>query len=368
MVALSFGIDNLPYGSVIAADGRRFAAVRFEDSVLDLGAINAELFAEGTLDSFLATGPDGWDDVRGRVIETLVADRVDLVPLDTLRPVLAFSVADFVDFYASEHHATNAGRMFRPGAAPLPSHWKRVPIGYHGRSGSVVVSGTDIERPAGMVDDNTFTSTRRLDFEAEVGFVIGRPGRRITVAEADEHVFGVCLVNDWSARDVQGYETVPLGPFLGKSFATSVSAWITPMAALESARVTTVQDPVPAAHLRESDPGHGLDLQLEVSINATVVSRPVFRALYWTWAQMLAHLTSNGAPVRTGDLYASGTVSGPERGQRGCLLELGWNGTEPVELNDGSTRLWLADGDEVTIRASAGTLTLAEVSGRVVPG
>lgn len=368
MVSLSFGIDNLPYGSVVGADGRRFASVRFEDAVLDLSSLDTDLFVAGTLDSLLAAGRGVWDEVRGQVIDTLVADRLELVPVDAVRPVLAFTVADFVDFYASEHHATNAGRIFRPGVEPLPGHWKQVPIGYHGRSGSVVVSGTDIERPDGMVADGMFAATQRLDFEAEVGFVVGRPGRRITVAEADEYVFGVCLVNDWSARDVQGYETVPLGPFLGKSFATSAAAWITPLAALESARLATAQDPVPAVHLREGARAHGLDLELEVSINSTVVSRPVFGDMYWTWAQMLAHLTSNGAPVRTGDLYASGTVSGPERAQRGCLLELGWNGTEPVELDDGSTRLWLADGDEVTIRARAGTLTLAEVSGRVVPG
>jgi fumarylacetoacetase len=352
-VRVSFGIENLAYGAVVAPDGRQFAAVRFENRVLDLGRIDADLFAGGTLDAFLAAGRDGWDRVRAGVLQAVEADRYPLVPLGDVAPVLAFTVADYVDFYASEHHATNAGRIFRPHGEALPPNWKHMPVGYHGRSGSVVASGTAIARPAGMIAAGEFASTRRLDFEAEVAFVIGGPGSRIGVEEADEHVFGVCLLNDWSARDIQAFETVPLGPFLGKSFATSISPWITPLAALNDAR--------------EPDRPHGLRLDLEVRINDTVVSRPRFADMYWTYAQMLAHLTSNGSSVRPGDLFASGTVSGPERGQRGCLLELTWNGAEPLELGDGSTRTWLEDGDEVVISATAGAVTLGEVRGRVGP-
>ncbi|MCW2595315.1 MAG: fumarylacetoacetase [Jatrophihabitans sp.] len=367
---MSFGIDNLPYGSVIGADGRRFAAARFGADVLDLSHLDPDLFAGGTLDAFLAGGRPIWTRVRADVVDALTADRYPLTPLADVTPVLAFTVADYVDFYASEHHATNAGRIFRPDGAALTPNWKHQPLGYHGRSGSVVVSGTDVPRPRGQFLDGdavTFGPTRRLDFEAEVAFVVGRPGSRIAVADADDHIFGVCLLNDWSARDMQGFETPPLGPFLGKSFATSIGAWITPLDALAGVRTAPRQDPLPLPHLRETDPAHGLRLDLEVRINGQVVSRPPFGAMYWTYAQMLAHLTSNGSAVRAGDLFASGTVSGPDRGHRGCLLELTWNGTEPLDRGDGATGTWLEDGDEVTIAATAGAVTLAEVRGRVLP-
>lgn len=367
---MSFGLEHLPYGSVVAADGRRFAAVRFGDGVLDLAQIDAELFAGGTLDAFLAAGRATWTQMRAAVTEALTADRHPVTPLAEVIPVLAFTVADYVDFYASEHHAVNAGRIFRPDGETLPPNWKHQPVGYHGRAGSVVVSGTDVHRPRGQFRDGarvTFGPTARLDFEAEVAFVVGLAGSGIAVGDADEHVFGVCLLNDWSARDVQGFETVPLGPFLGKSFATSVAAWVTPLDALAGARTATPQDPQPLPQLRETAPPHGLGLDLQVSINGQVVSRPPFAGMYWTYAQMLAHLTSNGSSVRAGDLFASGTVSGPHRDQRGCLLELTWNGTEPLGLDDGTTRSWLEDGDEVVISATSGQLTLAEVRGRVLP-
>jgi fumarylacetoacetase len=364
---VSFGIENLPYGSVLAPDGRRVAAARFENGVLDLGRIDADLFAGGNLDALLAAGRHEWDRVRAEVVQALEADRYPLVPVGDVTPVLAFTVADYVDFYASIHHATNAGRIFRPQGEALPPNWKHMPVGYHGRSGSVLASGTAIPRPAGMIAAGEFAPTRRLDFEAEVAFVVGPPGRRIPVDDADDHVFGVCLLNDWSARDIQAFETVPLGPFLGKSFATSVSPWITPLAALAGARRMTAPQPV-AGHLRQDRDGFGLDLDLEIRVNGHLVSRPRFADMYWTYAQMLAHLTSNGATARTGDVFASGTVSGPERDQRGCLLELTWNGTEPLDLPDGTSRSWLADGDEVTISATAGAITLGEVTGRIVAG
>jgi fumarylacetoacetase len=347
---MSYGLDNLPYASVVGGDGQRFAAVRYGDEVLDLSVVDPGLFADGTLDTFLAAGPPTWQRVRDGVAALLKTGGLALTPVTDVHPVLGFTIGDYVDFYASEYHATNAGRIFRPGADPLPANWKHIPVGYYGRAASLVASGTPVVRPSGARGPGDFGPSARLDFEAELAFVVGVPGARIAETDAGGHVFGVCLLNDWSARDIQAFESVPLGPFLGKSFATSISPWITPLAALDAHRVD----------------GDGLAIDLTVSINGETVSRPRFADLYWTYAQMLAHLTSNGAAVRTGDVFASGTVSGPEPGQRGCLLELTWNGTEPLTLGDGSTRTWLEDGDEVTIGAEAGDVTLGEVAGRVV--
>jgi fumarylacetoacetase len=320
--------------------------------VLDLALVDPVLFADGTLDTFLAAGPDAWARVRADGAGLIGSAGLELMPLEHVQPVLGFTPADYVDFYASEDHATNVGRIFRPDDAPLPSNWKHMPLGYYGRAGSLVASGTPIRRPAGVVGPNRRGRTERLDFEAELAFVVGIPGSEIAASDADDHVFGVCLLNDWSARDIQAFETVPLGPFLGKSFATSVSPWITPLAALEPRRIDS----------------HGLDIDLELAINGQVVSRPRLRRMHWTYAQMLAHLTSNGASVRTGDVFASGTVSGPEPNERGCLLELTWNGTEPLSLDDGTTREWLLDGDEVVLSGTAGPVTLGEVRGRIVAG
>ena len=257
-------------------------------------------------------------------------------------------------------------------------NWKYLPVGYHGRSGTVVLSGTPVPRPLGQRPADgapTFGPSQRLDFEAEVGFVVGvgsPPGSPIGVDQFADHVFGVFLVNDWSARDIQAWESRPLGPFLAKSFATSISPWIVPLEALAHARVRPPrQDPEPLPYL--AGPGQtGFDLALEIRLNGQVVSRPSFATMYWTPAQMLAHLTVNGASTRTGDLFASGTVSGPDRGQRGCLLELSWGGAEPVKLPDGSVRSFLEDGDEVTITATApaaggGRLGFGEVTGRILP-
>ena len=288
--------------------------------------------------------------------------------------MLGVTVADYVDFYASEHHATNVGRIFRPDSPALPAAWRHLPIGYHGRAGTVVVSGTDVVRPCGLRGDDdgpTFGPTRRLDLECEVGFVVGTPapdGRVAPEAFAD-HVFGVVLLNDWSARDVQAFEYVPLGPFLGKSFATSVSAWVTPLDALDEAWVDAPrQDPAPYLGTGAGQ----LDLRLEVEVAGHVLARPPFAQMYWTPAQLLAHLTANGASLRTGDLFASGTVSGPEPGQRGSMLELAWGGTAPLTLPDGRVRTWLEDGDTVTLRGTAPgppghTVHLGEVTGTVLP-
>jgi fumarylacetoacetase len=383
-----FGVANLPYGATDAG-----IVVRVGDTALDLAAAERAglvdaggALAAPTLNPFLAQGPAAWRRLRGRLVELLTdpAHRAGVEPL--LRPVaeltlrLPFTVGDYVDFYSSEEHATNLGRLFRPGQPPLLPNWKHLPIGYHGRGGTVVVSGTEIVRPRGQrkppeADAPVHGPSVRLDIEAEVGFVVGAPsrlGEPVTPADFADHVFGVVLVNDWSARDLQAWEYQPLGPFLGKSFATSVSPWVVPLDALAAARVPAPeQDPPVLEYLREEE-RTGYDIRLEVRWNGTLVSRPPFAGLYWTPAQQLAHLTANGASVRTGDLYASGTVSGPERDTTGSFIELTWGGAEPVELDDGATRTFLEDGDEVRICATApgpdgAVVGFGEVTGRIRP-
>jgi fumarylacetoacetase len=389
-----FGVQTLPYGSFTTPDapGPR-TGVAIGDHILDLTAAGAALlpehaglFAGGTLDGLLAAGPAVWRRVRAAVTDWLLDARhrpvVEplLVPAGDATLRLPFTVADYVDFYASEHHATALGRMFRPEGDPLTPNWKHLPIGYHGRAGSVVVSGTPVIRPSGQrrtpAGDIVLGPSTRLDIEAEVGFVVGTPsvpGRPVPLAGAGRHLFGICLVNDWSARDIQAWEYVPLGPFLGKSFATSVSPWIVPLAALGHARVAPPpRDPRPLPYLDDTgaEPW-GFALDLEVTLNGHHVARPPFAAMYWTAAQQLAHLTVNGAAVHTGDLLASGTVSGPAPEARGSLIELSGNGARPLTLPDGSTRTFLRDGDEVVIGGTApgpgGTrVGLGEVTGRVL--
>jgi fumarylacetoacetase len=294
--------------------------------------------------------------------------------------LLPFEVADYADFYSSKQHADNVGRIFRPGSDPLTPNWKHLPIGYHGRSGTVVVSGTPVRRPWGQraaagEPSPRFAPSERLDVEVEVGFVVGvgsALGEPVTTASFADHVFGICLLNDWSARDIQAFESVPLGPFLGKSFATSISPWIIPLAALAAARCEPPVRDVPVQpYLADGEPW-GLDLHLELECNGSVVSRPPFAGMYWTGPQQLAHLTVNGASLRTGDLFGSGTVSGPTVSERGSFLELSWNGAEPVRLSDGTWRSFLEDGDVVTMRGTApGTagrpIGLGEVTGMVFP-
>jgi fumarylacetoacetase len=390
-----FGLAALPYGSYTAAHHAEVyrVGVAIGDYVLDLTTAcdrllpaRAHLFRSGSLDEFLAAGDGAWSGVRAEVTTWLSEDHYReavedlLIPAGTVDVRLPFTVGDYVDFYASENHASNAGKIIRPGASPLSANWKHMPVGYHGRSGTVVVSGTPIRRPYGQsrLEGNEapiFAASARLDFEAELGFVVGNPsylGEPVPVERFAEHVFGVCLVNDWSARDIQAWESAPLGPFLGKSFATSVSPWVLPLAALEHARIRPPsRDAELLAYLTEPA-DWGLDIDFEVRLNEQVISRPPYSTMYWSPAQMLAHMTGNGASIRAGDLYASGTVSGPEPGQRGCFLELSWGGTRPVPLPDGSVRTWLLDDDEVTITATApgpdGTrIGLGRVTGCIRP-
>jgi fumarylacetoacetase len=359
-----FGLGNLPYGVYSAGGAPPQIGVRAGDSVIDLApALRDEVFGAPALNPFMAQGPDRWAEVRGTLTRLITAGDVPAAavhPVRDVEPRLPFEVADYVDFYASEHHAANLGRLFRPSAEPLPPNWKHLPVGYHGRAGTVVVSGTDIVRPSGQrkaPEDPApvFGPSARLDIEAELGFVIGAGsplGTPVPASAFARHVFGAVLVNDWSARDLQAWEYVPLGPHLGKSFATSVSPWVVPLAALQAARVPLPgQDPVPLPYLRETE-DWGLHIDLAIEWNGEVVSRPPYAAMYWSPAQMLAHLTVNGASTRTGDLFASGTVSGRGRFQRGAFIELTWGGAEPLPVN-GEPRTFLEDGDTVTITATA---------------
>jgi fumarylacetoacetase len=376
-----FGIHNLPYGAAtFGGDDPARLVVRIGELGLDLAAACdildhdlAVLVHGPVLNPLLEAGHERWSELRSAVRAWLGDSAFRgaleplLHPLDQARLSLPFAVGDYVDFYASEHHATNVGRIFRPKAEPLTPNWKHLPIGYHGRAGTIVVSGTDITRPAGQRRDAAgpvaFGPTERLDIEAEVGFVLGGPstiGRPVSLDRARERIFGVCLVNDWSARDIQAWESAPLGPFLGKSFATSLSPWIVPLDAFDNARVAPpTRDAALLPYLDDAElEPWGFDIDLRIDVNGDEISNPPFSSMYWTAAQMLAHLTVNGASARAGDLFASGTVSGPEPGQVGSLLERG--------------KGFLADGDQVTIhgRVPAATdrreLGLGAVTGRVV--
>ena len=382
-----FPLSNLPYGVFTTPDRPedRRIGVAIGNDIVDVGALAAadDLPYAGslnapTLNAFLADGPETWRDHRDRLTDALSNDRraddvsKHLVDGWTATMHLAVDIGDYVDFYASEAHASNVGRMFRPDGDALTPNWKHLPIGYHGRAGSVRVSGTEVIRPCGQRP--AWGPTEKLDFEAEVGFVVGvatELGEPVSVSAFSDRVFGACLVNDWSARDIQRFESAPLGPLLGKSFLTSVSPWIVPLAALTDARCPPPsRDVPPLPHLDDAGDSWALDLALEVRVNDSVVSRPAFAGMYWTAAQQLAHLTSNGTPVRTGDLYASGTVS--TETDAGCLLELSWNGTRPIMLDDGSQRTFLEDGDTVTIGATAPgadgtTIGFGTVEGTVSP-
>jgi fumarylacetoacetase len=378
-----FGPANLPYGVFSVGESEPRVGTRLGDTVIDLAVLlGDEVFARPSLNAFMAQGYDRWVEVRRQIGERVAGEIPDAAvhAVGDVTLHLPIEVADYVDFYASEHHAANLGRMFRPdNPDPLTPNWKHLPIGYHGRAGSIAVSGTDIVRPCGQrkgKDDPApvFGPSVRLDIEAELGFVVGTGtamGESVPVEEAERRIFGVVLFNDWSARDIQAWEYVPLGPNLGKSFASTISPWVVPLLALQSAKVPTPrQDPEPLPYLAMQSPW-GLDVDLSVEWNGQVVSRPPYREMYWSPAQMLAHLTVNGAPSRTGDLFASGTISGREKETRGAFIELTWGGAEPVTVG-GEQRTFLEDGDEVVLTAAApgpdGTrLGFGEARGRILP-
>jgi fumarylacetoacetase len=378
-----FGPENLPYGVVMPRGGSSpRCAVRIGDSALDLAALQAAgrlpaapSFATPVLNEFLAAPRAVWLEVREELQALLAADPAPaelaaLLPLAECDLAMPIAIGDYVDFYSSLEHATNLGRLFRPGSDPLLPNWRHLPVAYHGRSGTVVVSGTPVRRPRGQLPPEhdggvpSFGPTARLDIELELGFVAGGPpkplGEPIAVEDAADHIFGVVLVNDWSARDIQRWEYQPLGPFLGKSFATSISPWIVPIAALEPHRVKgPPQDPPPLPYVAAREPWN-FDIALEIELNGAVVSQTNARDLYWSAAQQLAHASSGGAPIRPGDLHATGTISGPEPDQCGSLLEMSGG------------RGFLDDGDSVVLRGHAGgaggpLVSLGEVAGRVEP-
>ncbi len=391
-----FGLATLPYGVFSTTDpDLRRVGVRIGDFVLDAGTA-AELaglesgvcWLQPSLNHFLSLGRPAWAAARTWLTDVLSdpahRDQIEphLIPLSEVTMHLPIEVADYVDFYASESHATNIGTIFRPDGEALTPNWKHLPIGYHGRSGTVVVSGTNIIRPMGQRKAPTdsvpsYGPSGKLDIEAELAFVVGDStelGSRVGVDDAADHIFGVALLNDWSARDIQAWEYVPLGPFLGKSFGSSLGAWVIPMEALAAATMQLPQqDPEPLPYLKGSGTRlFGLDIRLEVHINGTVVSNPTYADMYWSPAQMLAHMTVNGASLRDGDLFASGTISGSEKHTFGSLMELTWNGRKPLRLDDGSTRTFLQDGDTVAITGWApgpdgARIGLGEVVGTILP-
>jgi fumarylacetoacetase len=380
-----FPLQNLPYGA-FEKNGGVHLGIAIGDSILDLYASADAALFDGTvarkvlhapaLNLLLAAGREAWTAVRERAVAVLRADTPLLgnINRDALlvhrrdaRMRMPFQVGDYVDFYSSLEHATNLGKILRPAGEPLLPNWRWIPIGYHGRSSTIVVDGTPIVRPAGQrksTDGVTpeYGPSRMLDIELETGFVTGpgnKMGTPIPVERARDHIFGLVLVNDWSARDIQAWEYQPLGPFLGKSFATSISPWVVTLDALEPYRVPgPPQDPQPLPYLQTSEPfNYDVELLVELQtqkmraqgIEPYVVSHSNFKYMYWNMAQQLAHVTANGTAVRPGDLYASGTISGPAPDTLGSLIELTWRGANPISLPSGETRAFLQDGDTITL-------------------
>jgi fumarylacetoacetase len=389
-----FPVQNLPLGiGRRRGSGQPRVCVAIGDFALDAGgacgdgllrglpAAVAAACEKSSLNALMALGQPAWSALR-RELHSLLrveaaqakqdAARKRLWPLAKVELFMPAEIGDYTDFYASIHHASNVGALFRP-ENPLLPNYKWVPVGYHGRASSIVASGTPVKRPSGQTrpdpaEPPQFGPTRRLDYELEVGFYVG-PGNAlatpIPIGEAESHIFGLCLMNDWSARDIQAWEYQPLGPFLGKNFCTTVSPWVVTLEALAPFRVPAFTrsegDPAPLPYLlsAEDQSNGGVDLALEVWLRSermrgepVRISSGNLREMYWTIAQMLAHHASNGCNLRPGDLLASGTVSGPTKESRGCLLELTRNGAEPIELPGGETRRFLEDGDEVILRAS----------------
>jgi fumarylacetoacetase len=402
-----FGIEHLPYGVIRVQGGAPQPAVRIGDRALALGPVVAAGLLDSvatdpaalrralqaqTLNPLLELGRTTWSGLRARLTELFAtgnAELIDagladdaLVPLVDVEELLPVEVGDYVDFYSSIEHASNVGSLVRPEGDPLFPNWRHLPVGYHGRSAGVVVSGTPIRRPVGQTAPEApdrppgFGPEGLLDFELELGFVTGPgppAGAPIPTDAAADHIFGFALVNDWSARSIQAWEYQPLGPFLSKSFATSMAAWITPLEALEPFRAPGPgQDPPPLPYLR-SEEDWALDLDLEATLGGETISRTNARGLYWSAAQQLAHATIAGASVRSGDLFASGTISGSASGTQGCLLERTRAGQEPLRLDGGVERTFLEDGDEVVLsgRGAPGegrpAIGLAEVRGRIEP-
>jgi fumarylacetoacetase len=380
-----FGSDHLPFARFIHS-GIPCAGVRIGNWAFNLTTASAEQvfahhFSEGDLTTFMQSGPRVWDEVRTWLQEILRDDvhrefaEMHLIDIQNIELLMPVDVGDYTDFYASENHASNVGKMFRPDAPPLLPNWKHMPVSYHGRAGTMVVSGTPIRRPRGQYvsapsEPPMFGPCQRLDIEAELGFVIGGTtslGHPIPVDEAESYIFGIVGLNDWSARDIQAWEYVPLGPNLGKSFATTISAWVTPWSAVGHAmRPLGDQDPKPLPHLAGRDLSQP-NLEVSIIINGELLAKAPYESMYWSPTQMLAHMTSNGASIRTGDIFGSGTISGSTIGERGSLLEITWNGTETWGPHQ---QTFLRDGDEVILEYECegefGPLRLGSVSGTIL--
>ncbi|RBW69026.1 fumarylacetoacetase [Bacillus taeanensis] len=404
-----FPIQNLPYGVFCPkTSGTPRVGAAIGEFVLDLSVIEdaglfnipelqgKEIFNQPTLNAFMEMGRNVWSAVRKRMqtllseVEPTLRDNAALrkqafylqKEVEMLLPV---DIGDYTDFYASKEHAMNVGMMFRGKENALMPNWLNLPVGYHGRASSIVVSGTDVRRPLGQMkpkesNNPTFGPSLRFDFELEMGWFIGpgnELGKPISVDEAENHIFGLALVNDWSARDIQAWEYQPLGPFLGKNFATSISPWIVPLEALEPFRTAGPKPEVEQLPYLQQSQKSSFDIQLEVHLKGEKMESPQricesnFRHLYWSMAQQIAHHTVGGCNLRTGDLLASGTISGPTPEARGSLLELTWGGTEPLQMNNGEQRNWLEDGDELTLTAwcqgDGYRIGFGEVTGCVLP-
>ncbi len=380
-----FPIQNLPYGVFsTAANTARRIGVAIGDMILDLAVIEAAgllpktarpgVFGEASLNAFMAYGPKTWSGTRAAISKLLRHDEPTLrdnaelrqralVPRKDATLHLPIKVAGFTDFYSSREHATNAGTMIRGKDNALQANWLHIPIAYNSRASTIVVDGTPIRRPLGQIKGPDhpapiFTASRRLDFELEMATIVGQPtkmGDYLGVDEAQAAIFGFALLNDWSARDIQAWEYVPLGPFMAKAFATTMGAWVVSAEAMEPFRVAgPKQDPEPLPYLRQNGPmNYDLNLQVDLDTggaSASTISKTNFSYMYWSAAQQLAHHTSSGCAMSVGDVLGSGTISGPEKSQRGSMLELSWGGKEPMTMPDGTVRSFLEDGDTVIMR------------------
>lgn len=400
-----FPIQNLPYGVFSTpSSAQKRVGVAIGEFVLDLAALESEgllkvgegVFAQGALNAFMALGPKTWTATRARISELLRHDTATLrdnaalrkralLPRNEVQLHMPFAVAGYTDFYSSKEHATNVGIMFRGKDNALQPNWLHIPIAYNGRASTVVVSGTPIIRPQGQLkppsaDAPTFGPCKRLDFELEMGVVVGgasQMGHMLTEAQAAEMIFGFVLLNDWSARDIQQWEYVPLGPFQAKAFGTSISPWVVTREALEPFRVAgPTQDPTPLPYLQQKG-ANNYDLNLDVALRAdgakdyARIARTNFKYMYWSSVQQLVHHASGGCAMNVGDLLGSGTISGPEKDQRGSLLEISWNGSEPIDLPGGVKRTFFEDGDSLSIRgwcqSDGYRVGFGEVEGTILP-
>ena len=398
-----FTIHNLPYGAFTYSNGNKGLGVAIGDQIIDLHKLNqsgllnaldlpADIFTHEFLNEFIALGKDTWHALRSRLQELLVHDNNELkdrandilVSQSGVSMRMPVRVGDYTDFYSSIEHATNVGMMFRDPENALLPNWKHLPVGYHGRASSIYISGTPIYRPQGQqmkagAAAPEYGSTQRLDIELEMAFIIGQntdQGKQITTAEADDYIFGMVLFNDWSARDIQKWEYVPLGPFLGKNFASSISPWIVTMSALKPFRVPGPEQDPPVLSYLEYEGNKNYDIHLEIGLSPdgeseTVIARSNFKYMYWNMAQQLAHHTVNGCNVRVGDMMASGTISGKDKNSFGSMLELSWAGKNPIILENGQERKFLLDGDTVALRGFAENngirVGFGQVTGKIYP-